>query len=53
VLEDVDAHHARAVEKGADVFRHPVDQDYGSREYAARDLEGNRWSFGAYDPYAQ
>jgi uncharacterized glyoxalase superfamily protein PhnB len=53
VLEDVDAHHARAVEKGADVFRDLVDQDYGSREYAARDLEGNRWSFGTYDPYSQ
>ena len=53
VLEDVDAHHARAKERGADVFRDLVDQDYGSREYGARDLEGNRWSFGTYDPYAQ
>jgi uncharacterized glyoxalase superfamily protein PhnB len=53
VLEDVDAHHARAVEKGADIFRDLVDQDYGSRDYGARDLEGNRWSFGTYDPYAQ
>jgi uncharacterized glyoxalase superfamily protein PhnB len=52
VLEDVNAHHARAKEKGADVFRDLVDQDYGSREYGARDLEGNRWSFGTYDPYA-
>jgi hypothetical protein len=26
--------------------------DYGSREYGARDLEGNLWSFGTYDPYA-
>jgi uncharacterized glyoxalase superfamily protein PhnB len=51
-LEDVDAHHARAREKGADIFRDLVDQDYGSREYGARDLEGNRWSFGTYDPYA-
>ena len=24
--------------------------DYGSREYSARDLEGNLWSFGTYDP---
>lgn len=23
-----------------------------SREYSARDLEGNLWSFGTYDPYA-
>jgi len=53
VLEDVDSHCARAREKGADIFREPVDQDYGSREYSARDLEGNRWSFGTYDPYVQ
>ena len=53
VLEDVDAHHARAQEKGADIFRALVDQDYGSREYGVRDLEGNRWSFGTYDPYVQ
>ena len=24
---------------------------YGYREYSARDLEGNLWSFGTYDPY--
>lgn len=23
---------------------------YGSREYSARDIEGNLWSFGTYDP---
>ena len=23
-----------------------ADQDYGSRDYSARDLEGNLWSFG-------
>ena len=27
-----------------------VDQDYGSREYAAVDDEGNVWSFGTYRP---
>jgi uncharacterized glyoxalase superfamily protein PhnB len=53
VLSDVDGHHARAKAAGAEIFREPVDQDYGSREYSARDLEGNRWSFGTYDPYAE
>jgi uncharacterized glyoxalase superfamily protein PhnB len=53
VVENIDAHHANAVAKGADVFRDLVDQDYGSREYSVRDLDGNRWSFGTYDPYAQ
>jgi len=25
-----------------------TDQDYGSREFAARDPEGNVWCFGTY-----
>jgi uncharacterized glyoxalase superfamily protein PhnB len=27
-----------------------TDQDYGSREYAVRDAEGNVWCFGTYQP---
>ena len=27
------------------------DTPYGSREYAARDPEGQVWSFGTYDPW--
>lgn len=50
VVEDVDAHHRRAVEQGADILMPPTDQDYGSRDYMARDLEGNIWSFGTYAP---
>jgi uncharacterized glyoxalase superfamily protein PhnB len=52
VVPDPDAHHARARSAGAAIVRELVDQDYGSREYSARDLEGNVWSFGTYDPYA-
>jgi uncharacterized glyoxalase superfamily protein PhnB len=52
VVEDVDAHHERALAAGAEISREPVDQDYGAREYSARDLEGNRWSFGTFDPFA-
>jgi hypothetical protein len=29
-----------------------TDQDYGSREFAARDLEGNVGCFGTYRPGA-
>jgi uncharacterized glyoxalase superfamily protein PhnB len=29
-----------------------TDLDYGSRDYAALDPEGNRWNFGTYDPLA-
>jgi uncharacterized glyoxalase superfamily protein PhnB len=52
VVEDPDAHHARAKAAGANITMELTDQDYGSREYAAEDLEGNIWSFGTYDPFA-
>jgi uncharacterized glyoxalase superfamily protein PhnB len=52
VIADPDAHHERAVAAGADVVRAPQDTDYGAREYTARDLEGNVWSFGTYQPWA-
>lgn len=38
----------RAVAAGAEVLRRPYDTDYGSRDFAVRDPEGNRWSFGTY-----
>ncbi len=50
VVADPDAHHDRAVAAGAQVVMSLSDQDYGSREYAARDPEGNLWSFGTYRP---
>ncbi|MER5730829.1 VOC family protein [Streptomyces sp. NPDC002138] len=50
VVEDVDAHHRRAVEHGVEILMPPTDQDYGSRDYMARDGEGNIWSFGTYAP---
>jgi uncharacterized glyoxalase superfamily protein PhnB len=51
VIEDPDAHHARAVAAGAEIVRDLSDQDYGSREYAAKDTGGNVWSFGTYGPH--
>ncbi|MEU4658836.1 VOC family protein [Streptomyces sp. NPDC023723] len=50
VVDDLDAHHRRAVEHGVEIVMEPADQDYGSRDYMARDLEGNIWSFGTYAP---
>ena len=50
VVDDADAHHARAREAGAEILRPIEDQDYGSRDYSARDPEGNIWSFGTYQP---
>ncbi|WP_327034707.1 VOC family protein [Micromonospora ureilytica] len=49
-LPDVDVHCARARAAGAEIIREPFDTDYGSRDYAARDLAGNVWSFGTYRP---
>lgn len=50
VVEDPDGHYQRAVEAGAEIVVELSDQDYGSRDYTARDPEGNTWSFGSYDP---
>jgi uncharacterized glyoxalase superfamily protein PhnB len=52
VVSDPDEHYERARTAGAQIVRPLADQPYGSREYGARDLEGNAWSFGTYDPYA-
>jgi uncharacterized glyoxalase superfamily protein PhnB len=49
-VDDPDAHHAHAVAAGAEIVMPLTNQDYGSREYAARDPEGNIWSFGTYRP---
>jgi uncharacterized glyoxalase superfamily protein PhnB len=48
VTSDTDALHARAVARGAKVTHEPHDTDYGSRDFAVQDPEGNRWSFGTY-----
>jgi uncharacterized glyoxalase superfamily protein PhnB len=48
VTDDPDALHARAVAAGAEVFQPLHDTDYGSRDFAVRDPEGNLWSFGTY-----
>jgi uncharacterized glyoxalase superfamily protein PhnB len=52
-VPDPDAHCARALAAGARITRPLIDQDYGSREYACLDLEGNAWSFGTYAPQAE
>jgi uncharacterized glyoxalase superfamily protein PhnB len=45
-----DALHDRAAAAGAEIVMGLTDQDYGSREFAARDFEGNVWCFGTYMP---
>jgi uncharacterized glyoxalase superfamily protein PhnB len=48
VADDIDSLHARAAAAGAEILRTPFDTDYGSRDFSARDPEGNLWSFGTY-----
>jgi uncharacterized glyoxalase superfamily protein PhnB len=43
-LDDVDAHHARARQAGAEIVQPPHDASYG-RTYTARDLDGHPWFF--------
>ncbi|MCO8276967.1 VOC family protein [Actinoplanes sp. TRM 88003] len=48
VADDIDALHDRALKAGAEILEAPYDTDYGSRDFRARDPEGNLWSFGTY-----
>ena len=29
------------------------DEDYGGRGYSCKDLEGEIWNFGSYNPYSE
>ena len=52
MVDDPDALYERAKRAGAEIQMELTDQDYGSRDFIARDPEGNIWSFGTYDPFA-
>jgi len=51
IVEDADAHYARAKAAGAEIVMEVEDQDYGGRLYSCLDPEGHLWSFGTYDPW--
>jgi uncharacterized glyoxalase superfamily protein PhnB len=53
VLDDPDSHFERAKAAGAEIIMDITTMDYGSRDYAARDLEGNVWCFGTYSPFCE
>ncbi|MCE7007442.1 VOC family protein [Kibdelosporangium philippinense] len=48
VTQDVAAVHKRVVAAGGKVVTEPEDTDYGSRNVAVADPEGNIWTFGTY-----
>lgn len=49
-VDDPDALHAKVKAAGATIEMELHDTDYGSRDFACRDPEGNLWSFGSYWP---
>lgn len=48
VIDDPEALFERVRAGGAEITDELHDTDYGSRDFAIRDPEGNRWSFGTY-----
>lgn len=48
VTDRVDELYEKMKSAGANITRHVADQDYGNREFAVADPEGNQWSFGPY-----
>jgi uncharacterized glyoxalase superfamily protein PhnB len=47
IVPDVDEHFAKTKAAGAFIEREPTDQEYGLREYGARDPENHRWWFSS------
>ena len=45
LVDDVDAHYARAKAAGAEINEELVEKDYGDRRYTATDPEGHVWYF--------
>ncbi|MDQ1720871.1 MAG: hypothetical protein QOI26_605 [Pseudonocardiales bacterium] len=48
VTDEPEGLYQRAVDAGAEIVRELFTTDYGSRDFALRDPEGNWWSFGTY-----
>jgi uncharacterized glyoxalase superfamily protein PhnB len=52
LVADADQHYQQAVAAGAEIVDPITDKEYGGRGYGCRDLEGNLWFFGTYNPWA-
>jgi uncharacterized glyoxalase superfamily protein PhnB len=50
VVDDADAHYARALEAGAEVVLEIKSDGLGRRGYSCRDPQGHIWNFGTYNP---
>lgn len=51
IVEDADAHYAKAKAGGAHIAVDIKTESYGGRGYTCQDLEGHIWSFGTFDPW--
>ncbi|MGH8128251.1 MAG: VOC family protein [Gammaproteobacteria bacterium] len=49
-VDDADALYAKVKASGVKIEMELYDTDYGSRDFACRDPEGNLWCFGTYWP---
>ncbi|MFT4538850.1 MAG: putative glyoxalase superfamily protein PhnB [Planctomycetota bacterium] len=50
VIDNPDEHYAHLKAEGADIIEELKDEDFGSRGYAVKDLEGHYWYFATYRP---
>ncbi len=50
VVDDADAHYARALEEGAEILLDLKSDGLGRRGYSCRDPQGHIWNFGTYNP---
>ena len=53
VVDDIDSHAGHARATGAAIFMEPETKGHGGRSYTTRDREGNAWTFGSFDPFAE
>lgn len=51
IISDVDSHYDKAVANNAEIILPLKAEEYGGKSYTCRDLEGNIWTFGSYDPW--
>lgn len=49
-LDEVDSLYERVRDAGGEIAVETTDTSYGSRDFTARDPEGNLWAFGTYRP---
>ena len=51
--EELDSLYAEAQRGGAKITMPLEEQEYGGRNFVCRDPQGQIWSFGSYDPWAE